>query len=806
MILSTNEELDDEWKEDEGLRCSKCLFYFSNITKPYLLPCNHNLCLNCIDDLIKEKKCFCPLCKTPFKKEDRNKFKVNFSFLNLVLKILKNKIILCKKCNKVFYWKEHSQNCNQKFFTEINQILIEIKDLCAKSYQIIKYKEKYKNIIEISKLSSYNLINKIMNKLNKIDKKNYNEKISLLLNINLPNFNLDNAKKIILKFLENCQTYQNLFNNKNDYEELINVLKKFGINKKNKKILNLKDYKNVNSKIINEDFDDENDSSEEINGIANEGSIKNILYFNKQNDINNYNNFILDEKNNIAEKKGVLDDILNIIKDDKPPPKIIVGLNGVKILNKNKNTLEDSIDEEIFKKIKAKKAIHKRNNNNDNFFKKIIYKGKSNTNNHNYFSKKLKNISKNKNTNKSNKNLLINSLIENININKQKLINDTEEDEDNLNSNLNNSANLSFKKLSKEEEQMMIVNKLTKNFNIVIDNNNKIKFISNNNIENFSIIKEEIENNSKLNNEKIINDYNLLLENITNNYKQNYQRFFIGFEENTKNIFLFDSRNQKILFKNFQNCIPNYSNLNYSMGLNYDDIDLIYLTGGINLNNNKIYSNLICLRFFSNKLEYKEKLNFNRAFHSSIYFDNKLFLIGGINEKNEILHSCQVFNTKNRKFKFLKQLNQARKCSSICIHNNNYLYVFSGKNNNNILHSIEYLNLKNLEDDWQIFIPDDPGFIWNPGINSQCISAEQNKIFIFGGENNERQFINDCYVFDPIKKVIYKNKDLKVKSTFYGQSCTICNNYLIALAFKNNKNKINGIHIYDLKKYKWIFG
>ena len=68
------------------------------------------------------------------------------------------------------------------------------------------------------------------------------------------------------------------------------------------------------------------------------------------------------------------------------------------------------------------------------------------------------------------------------------------------------------------------------------------------------------------------------------------------------------------------------------------------------------------------------------------------------------------------------------------------------------------------------------------------------------------RFFNDCYVFDPIKKVIYKNKDLKVKSTFFGQSCTICNNYLIALSFKNNKNKINGIHIYDMKKYKWIFG
>lgn len=51
------QDYDFEKQEDEDLRCPICNYYFSMITKPYLLPCNHNLCITCIDGLIK-KKCY----------------------------------------------------------------------------------------------------------------------------------------------------------------------------------------------------------------------------------------------------------------------------------------------------------------------------------------------------------------------------------------------------------------------------------------------------------------------------------------------------------------------------------------------------------------------------------------------------------------------------------------------------------------------------------------------------------------------------------------------------------------------------
>ena len=105
--MNTFSSFNDE-QEDGELRCYKCLCYFSSFTKPYLLPCNkHNLCMNCIEELIKEKKTFCPICKLSFNKKDKENFKVNLAFLNLISKILKTKIILCQKCNQIFYWKDH---------------------------------------------------------------------------------------------------------------------------------------------------------------------------------------------------------------------------------------------------------------------------------------------------------------------------------------------------------------------------------------------------------------------------------------------------------------------------------------------------------------------------------------------------------------------------------------------------------------------------------------------------------------------------------------------------------------------------
>ena len=88
-------------QEDEEIKCPKCFSFFSSLTKPYILPCNHNICLNCINSLIDEKNPKCPICSFHFNKTDKKSFEVNFTFLNIIIKILETKIIFCPQCNKM---------------------------------------------------------------------------------------------------------------------------------------------------------------------------------------------------------------------------------------------------------------------------------------------------------------------------------------------------------------------------------------------------------------------------------------------------------------------------------------------------------------------------------------------------------------------------------------------------------------------------------------------------------------------------------------------------------------------------------
>ena len=64
--MLSNSFTSEEPQDDEDIKCPKCLSFFSSITKPYILPCNHNICLNCIDSLITENNTFCPLCNYKF--------------------------------------------------------------------------------------------------------------------------------------------------------------------------------------------------------------------------------------------------------------------------------------------------------------------------------------------------------------------------------------------------------------------------------------------------------------------------------------------------------------------------------------------------------------------------------------------------------------------------------------------------------------------------------------------------------------------------------------------------------------------
>ena len=204
----------EEQQEDEELKCPKCLSFFSSTTKPYILPCNHNICLNCIDNLISENNTKCPLCNNLFNKKDRNSFEVNFGFLNLVIKILQTKIIFCTKCNKIFYWKDHYNSCEQKYFQNCNEILEDIKINYEEGEKILKIIKNKGDLLSKYKKELNNLVKNIINEIHIKYIENIEQKINNeLFKTNL-NIKFDKSKTEIINFMKLCLSYPKYFNTK----------------------------------------------------------------------------------------------------------------------------------------------------------------------------------------------------------------------------------------------------------------------------------------------------------------------------------------------------------------------------------------------------------------------------------------------------------------------------------------------------------------------------------------------------------------------------------------------------------------
>ena len=216
----------EEHQEDEELKCPKCFYFFSSTTKPYILPCNHNICLNCVDSLIAEDNNKCPICNYNFNKSDRNSFKVNFGFLNLVIKILQTKIIYCTKCNKIFYWKEHYQSCEQKYFENCDNILEEIKTKYEEGLKILKIVKKDIKTLKKCKIEVDVLVKRIINEIHKKFKENtYNKIKNELLKTNIT-INFNKSKLEIIDFLKLCLTYPKYFNTQEIMQVIGNMQRK----------------------------------------------------------------------------------------------------------------------------------------------------------------------------------------------------------------------------------------------------------------------------------------------------------------------------------------------------------------------------------------------------------------------------------------------------------------------------------------------------------------------------------------------------------------------------------------------------
>lgn len=891
--MLTNSSILSEEQEDEELRCPGCFFYFSSITKPYLLPCNHNLCLDCINNLINLNNTFCPICNNFFPPQEKNHFQVNFAFLNLVLKILKTKIIFCKKCNKIFTWNDHHLQCNQKEFKETNEIMNDIKKLCENCLQIIKFIDHHKNIVLTTKNGVYQIVGEIIKEIDEKNKENYTSAIKLFFS-NVMDFNVDKATNEIISFLEMCKPCYTSFNiNIDDLnlalsgclpedEKIVFQKQKtyddMGIQLHQRMALEHKKYNDnlflsaevrnskspmiFRSKRMNPK---ENNSNNRYNDQKNlriiesceslDKSSSDIIYNFDEDDIPNEKENDINERLKINTfqnpkvnqfEKQTFDDIINTnnanenfpqnftfdiidLLDDynflsdksekKKQKKIIISNKGIQVISNDKlsenvlATNENEIESKASQQVKTldkynKKLLFSRNNQGkEKPFNTSNFESNSNLEDHyvikNPYSgthlfpiQKLNQQSYQKNGNNSEKR---NKTSKNV----SKIL-DTHKKEENdcqIRSNKTfqcyDSVNIS--ELKGKNDNISQTNKVIKNFNKIKDVIAKLKLYR----QEITLISEKIKKQISVNKDiiknDIIRDYGLLLKDISHAYIQRHNRYIINCIENSKKVRLYDAKRKVFELKSLD--ILKYS-FNLSSSIAFDDLDLIFISGGIYYNH--ISDMLQIIRWTNGKLETNETIPTKRAYHSSIYFQNKIYLIGGIGDQNYYLRECENYSIITHKWECMPFLNYPRANPTLCIYNNSFIYVFRGSDKDSMLDTVEFLGLKNYNTGWTVYQPEDPGLSWFGCEFSGATSIDENSIMIFGGMDKTGKMYHHSFILDPIKKTVFRTKDL-AKGAGFKQSATYLQNEVIALDFKNESRNLEtkGVHSFSLINNRW---
>ena len=692
------QDYDFEKQEDEDLRCPICNYYFSMITKPYLLPCNHNLCITCIDGLIKKKMLYCPLCRNPFSIDERNNFKVNFAFLHLVVKILKTKLIYCVKCSKIYQWTEHQAICDQSQFKETNEIFGELKQLAEDCVTILKNIDNTENLKQENR-------RKIFDKIEENDKNNKTqffiktEKIIENFFKNIPPLKVENYYEDIINFLKICEPIYNLLNlsfTPKDINDLINGNK----NRFGSTIV-------MNENKIRKNIISTSEGNQLIRNCFPENKLSNEL----DNDLNSLNNIFSKQSSNGSGNLNVIEDL----NDDR-----------TSVISNNTTVLSNNFD-------------------------KINY---------------------------------IISILAKLNDKVQQVLNYTRQ----------------------------------------------VEFTS-------ETIKSQIAQNYTRYEKKISTDLNSIYDNISlQQNKEVEKHYLINFINDSKKIWIYDIYNNRCDIKQFEFFKYNF---NPTLCVNYDEeTSLVYLSGGKFLekslfSNKDIYSSDLFIFPFSNGLV---EINSNdfiniikmihaRYNHSTIYIQNKLFLIGGLNANNEKMKVCEFYDTNDKKWQQMSPLNYDRVKPTLCIFKNQFLYVFRGDDEDSNSH-VEFIDINNIEKQWTCVKIEDPGDSFTPCINSGAAVFNDEFIMIIGGyrsekyiqidqnknsnndsENNKyRYMVGYTYFYNTITKTIFRGKDLAKPAIFsHSGLMNTIKKRIVIIDEQNMTKKPFGVHSYHIDKNIWTF-
>lgn len=852
-------------QEDEDLRCPVCNYYFSNVTKPYLLTCNHNLCIKCIDDMMNKKMHYCPICRKNYTSDDRKNFQVNFAFLNLVIKILKTKVIFCKKCSKIYNWTEHHSICDQQQFKETAEIMDEIKKLAEDCNMIMKYLDKHKNILQKSKRSIHETTNEIIKVVNLKFYENFNNKIDSFFE-NIPDLQYESYSREIFKFLDLCKGLNitdkgNGTPRSNEFidDTNINIKKATSDIDINKNLINNKYSSNYIQSISRSSYSKKTKSFLKTRNSFmnnNTASFKNKVITDEEEECSKNSNSIVNSNFDSNKNSDVIDpEDLNEVNElrDNPRNKSNAGnvnaINAINVfsspfnnnMNNNSNVvnfnynfnLSDFLDDNKISSDKRESSdnsgAHKTLTNQGKSKQKIIVRNNKveviNKKDEDKTAQNDKNESININVNTGGLYIKVNKQM------KSNVVDDEEFEETNRRSKItlqttrprinSNQVPSSAKKLNQSAISPTNHGSITLThhdlINHIITNFNKTKEIASK-ILNYTqqveftseTIKSQISSNFSHLSDTINSNLASLYDNITTNFTMNHKRHLVNFIEFTKKIWLFDVRKMKCEIREF---VDLKFRLKANMSVEFDDNDLIFLTGG-KISNSGLFSGedtfsnlFLILRWTSRQVELQSQMPRTRANHSSVFFNSKLYVIGGItnDSQNGKLKECECYNIIDKRWELMPSMNLARCNASLCIYNNKYLYAFGGWSNENHLQTIEFLDVHNITNGWSLIKPEDPGLCWSGISFSASTVFSQNKILICGGMSSfNNKFNSSTFIFDPLKKTIFRSKDL-LRPAMFNTHGTIYENNLIIIDYKNESNKCFGVHIYNTETHSWKF-
>ena len=758
------QDYDFEKQEDEDLRCPICNYYFSQVTKPYLLPCNHNLCYQCIE-LITQKNMFdCPLCRKPFNKDGKNNFKVNISLLNLIVKILKTKMIYCTKCNKIFHWTEHYNVCPESGFKETDEILGEIKQLVNSCIQLMK---KIDYIEKLKENKSNEILNKILTNQIEIEKKftSQSQKIIDDFYKNIPELNLKNEDfNLLLNFVNSCEPIASVLNINLNPGESGNIYGSSGESGSNIYKISTEE----GNELIRKCVEGNNKNNFNTSMISNGTNNPNQSNYISMNSINNKKSNNLDDSEISLQQKysGPKSlSLLNSVKSnelfDKINYVISIYKNVLDIIQRLVNYIRqvefttETIKSQINKNYNKynKKIFYDLNNiyatiapDMDKFYENLK---KSSSNELNHSSDSSKSNNKDSNANHSSSNLF-------------NLSNENNKKNENKEKRKEKSY---FCFLIKETQKIMIYN--------VEDKKNEVN--------EFYFLEFKFNGTMSV------------------QYKDSLKKIFLSggiyFEDSlfSRNkiysdiLYIFSFRNLP------QNNIENFLKIKMPR-IRYNHTSLIvgnkiFLIGGKDAKGNNITE---CDSYnFKDKIwELLPKLNYGREFPSVFCYRKKFLYVFRSLEKEANRH-VEILN--------INDLNEGWKTIEIQDPINSFVPAIksgiSQFDENTLIICGGYLNSVEPSQQGESIIN------WNNFISTPD-GANSNKK---DNQIKKKEMIDYCYLYNIITNTIYRTKNLEKSASFTYNGVLQESEKIIFMDEKNLAKKLFGIHIFDLSTKSWSF-